>query len=54
MLLPPNPVCGFSGQGSNQKKKNEAERIIPSADIWNYNVASDDKPGNVYNMRVRF
>ena len=54
VLLPPNPVCGFSGQGSNQKKKNEAERIIPSADIWNYNVASDDKPGNVYNMRVRF
>ena len=60
LLLPveaallPQPAGESSGQGSGLRMKNKDERIVPSASIQDYNAVSDNRPGNVYNMRVRF
>ena len=55
VALHPQPVEEFSGQGSGSRMKNkEDNKIIPSANISDYNAVKDNRPGNVYNMQVRF
>ena len=35
-------------------KNNFEKKIVPSANVTDYNVVQSDRPGNVYNMLMRF
>ena len=50
----PQPAGGSSEQVSASKMRSENSRIVPSASVQDYNVVCDSRPGNIYNMRVRF
>ena len=47
-------IGAASSSGSNSMRKNEGNKIVPSASVSDYNVIQDNRPGNVYNMWVRF